>query len=143
MRAALTIQRALLKERAFQGEKSLRKLRDRHEFGGNGDYRWRATPTADQRIHTLTTGKDADLVMLRTELKNVMPLNNAYGAIVTRHGNEQRRDRDGSAGRIEKQRGRLVGVDLAAHRKRIAASRELGRPLGACAGRYRLTGPGP
>ena len=32
---------------------------------------------------TLTPGKEADIVLLRTDLTNTLPFNNAYGAIVT------------------------------------------------------------
>jgi 5-methylthioadenosine/S-adenosylhomocysteine deaminase len=53
----------------------------------------------------------------------VMPLNNAYGAIVTGMDTSNV-DTVMVAGRILKQRGRLLGVDLAAHRKRIVASRD-------------------
>ena len=37
----------------------------------------------DQKIGTLTPGKEADIIMLRTDMINVMPINNAAGAVVT------------------------------------------------------------
>ena len=37
----------------------------------------------DAKVGTLTPGKDADIIMLRTDTINVMPLNNAAGAVVT------------------------------------------------------------
>ena len=43
----------------------------------------------DAKIGTLTPGKEADIVMLRTDLPNTLPFNNAYGAIVTAHGHQQ------------------------------------------------------
>src|SRR5262249_57652209 len=36
----------------------------------------------DRKIGTLTPGKEADIVMLRMDRINVMPVNNVYGAIV-------------------------------------------------------------
>src|SRR5262249_56479955 len=37
----------------------------------------------DHKVGTLTPGKEADIIMLRTDAINVAPLNNAPGAIVT------------------------------------------------------------
>src|SRR5258705_2369086 len=76
----------------------------------------------ESRTGSPTPGKDADIVMLRTDLMNVMPLNSAYGAIVTGMDTSNV-DTALVAGRIVKSRGRLVGIDLASHRKRVAASR--------------------
>lgn len=56
-------------------------------------------------------------------MTNVMPLDSAYGAIVTSMDTSNV-DTVLVAGCIVKSRGRLVGVDLASHRKRLAASRD-------------------
>ena len=40
----------------------------------------------EKKIGTLTPGKEADIIMLRTDLLNVMPMNNAVGAVVTSMG---------------------------------------------------------
>jgi hypothetical protein len=65
----------------------------------------------ERKIGTLTPGKEADIIMLRMHDINVMPVNNAYGAIVlgmdTSHV-----DTVLIAGRIRKWRGKLVDVDL-------------------------------
>lgn len=123
MRAAFTLQRALANERAIKGEQDVPALltaRDLIEFatlqGARAD-------GLDAKVGTLTPGKDADIVMLRTDLTNTLPFNNAYGAIVTAmdtsnvHGVF-------IAGRAMKRRGKLVGVDLARVQRDAAASRD-------------------
>jgi cytosine/adenosine deaminase-related metal-dependent hydrolase len=70
----------------------------------------------DRKIGTLSPGKEADIVMLRTDLPNVLPFNNAYGAIVA-HMDTSNVDTVIVAGRVMKRHGKLVGVDI----KRVAA----------------------
>jgi 5-methylthioadenosine/S-adenosylhomocysteine deaminase len=65
----------------------------------------------DKKIGTLTPGKEADIVMLRTDLLNVMPVNNAVGAVVTSM-TAQNVDTVLIAGKIMKRNGQLVGVDM-------------------------------
>jgi 5-methylthioadenosine/S-adenosylhomocysteine deaminase len=123
MRSTFTLQRALVNERAIKGEQDLPALltaRDVIEFatlqGARAD-------ALDAKIGTLTPGKEADIVMLRTDLPNTLPFNNAYGAIVTAMdtGNV---DTVFIAGRAMKRRGKLVGVDLARVQRNAASSRD-------------------
>src|SRR3954449_4779159 len=65
----------------------------------------------DRKIGTLTPGKEADIIMLRTDLLNVMPINNAVGAVVTSM-TARNVDTVMIAGKIVKQNGQLVGVDM-------------------------------
>ena len=77
------MQRALLNDRSLKGEKDLPPLlqaRDVIEFATLQGAR---TNGLEAKIGTLTPGKEADIVMLRTDLPNTLPFNNAYGAIVT------------------------------------------------------------
>jgi len=62
-------------------------------------------------------------VMLRADLTNTLPLNSAYGAIVTAMDTSNV-DTVLIAGRVVKRGGRLVGVKLDEVRKRAAASRD-------------------
>ncbi|HZO48389.1 MAG TPA: amidohydrolase family protein [Xanthobacteraceae bacterium] len=123
MRAAFTLQRAEVNERAIKGEKSLPPLLTAKDVLAMATIEGARTNGLEEKTGSLTPGKDADLILLRTDLTNVMPLNNAYGAIVTGMDTSNV-DTVMVAGRILKQRGQLVGVDLAAHRKRIEASRD-------------------
>jgi 5-methylthioadenosine/S-adenosylhomocysteine deaminase len=66
----------------------------------------------ERKIGTLTPGKDADIILLRTDQLNVMPFNNAVGAVVTSMG-PQNVDTVLIAGKVMKREGKLVGVDMA------------------------------
>src|SRR5262249_51249602 len=64
----------------------------------------------ERKVGTLTPGKDADVILLRTDRLNVMPMNNAVGAVVTSMG-PQNVDTVLIAGKVVKRGGKLVGVD--------------------------------
>ena len=65
----------------------------------------------ERKVGTLTPGKDADIILLRTDRLNVMPMNNAVGAVVTSMG-PQNVDTVLIAGKVMKRNGALVGVDF-------------------------------
>ena len=77
----------------------------------------------DRKIGTLTPGKEADIILLRTDAINVLPLNNAYGAAVLAMDTSNV-DTVFIGGRMVKQGGRLVGVDLARIRREAEQSRD-------------------
>jgi cytosine/adenosine deaminase-related metal-dependent hydrolase len=123
MRSVFTLQRAFVNERAIKGEQDVPTLltaRDVIEFatvqGARAD-------GLDSKIGTLTPGKEADIVILRTDLPNTLPFNNAYGAIVTAMDTSNV-DTVFIAGRVMKRSGKLVGVDLARIQREAAASRD-------------------
>jgi cytosine/adenosine deaminase-related metal-dependent hydrolase len=64
----------------------------------------------ERKVGTLTPGKEADIILLRTDRLNVMPINNAVGAVVTSMG-PQNVDTVVIAGKVMKRNGQLVGVD--------------------------------
>jgi cytosine/adenosine deaminase-related metal-dependent hydrolase len=66
----------------------------------------------ERKIGTLTPGKEADIIVLRHDRLNVMPMNNAVGAVVTSMG-PQNVDTVLIAGNVMKRNGQLVGVDMA------------------------------
>ena len=65
----------------------------------------------ESKIGTLTPGKEADIILLRTDRVNVMPINNAVGAVVTSMG-PQNVDTVLIAGKVMKRNGQLAGVDF-------------------------------
>lgn len=77
----------------------------------------------DSKVGTLTPGKQADIVMLRTDRMNVTPLNDPATAVVSGMdtGNV---DTVLVAGRIMKQHGKLLHVDWNAVRKMAVDSRD-------------------
>lgn len=77
----------------------------------------------DHRIGTIETGKQADLIMLRTDDLSLFPLNHPLGQIVS-SGHPGLVDTVLVSGRIVKRLGRLIGVDLDRLRKETLRSRE-------------------
>jgi len=77
----------------------------------------------DAKVGTLTPGKQADIIMLRTDRMNVTPLNDPATAVVTGMdtGNV---DTVLIAGRIMKRGGQLLHVDWPAVRRRASDSRD-------------------
>jgi len=77
----------------------------------------------DSRVGSLTPGKKADLIMLRTDRINVTPLGDAATAVVTGMdtGNV---DTVFIAGRLMKRHGRLLHVDWPAVKRMAAESRD-------------------
>ena len=66
----------------------------------------------DKKCGTLTPGKDADIIMLRTDMLNVMPVNIAVGAVV-QSMDTSNVDTVFVAGKAVKRGGRMVGIDQA------------------------------
>lgn len=77
----------------------------------------------DRKTGTLTPGKEADIILLRTDAINVMPVNNAYGAVVLGMDTSNV-DTVFIGGRLKKRQGQLVDVDLARVRGMAGASRD-------------------
>ncbi len=75
------------------------------------------------RIGTLTPGKQADLLLIRADDLNNMPLNDPIGTIVL--GSDARNiDTVLIAGQVRKWDGAVLDVDLPALRASVAASRD-------------------
>ena len=124
MRSVFTLQRMLALNPAPAAVKrpqpQLLTVRDVIEFGTIAGAR---ANHLDRRIGTLTPGKDADILMLRSDAINVMPMNNAFGAVVLAMDTSNV-DTVLIAGKVVKQGGRLVGVDLARIRREAEQSRD-------------------
>src|SRR5262245_9214638 len=83
MRSTFTLQRVLLNERALAGEGNLPRLLTCRDVLEMATIQGAIDSHLDQKIGTLTPGKEADIIMLRADAINVTPLNNAPGAVVT------------------------------------------------------------
>ncbi|WP_405990514.1 amidohydrolase family protein [Streptomyces sp. NBC_00986] len=77
----------------------------------------------DARTGSVTPGKDADLILLRTDDLTVFPVTDPAGSIVSA-GHPGLVDTVLVAGQVVKRDGELVGVDLSALRTRLLASRD-------------------
>ncbi len=123
MRTVFTLQRmqSLARQRAGETKPPrLLTVRDVVEFATVAGAR---ANRLDSRIGTLTPGKQADIIMLRSDAINVLPLNNAYGAVVLGMDTSNV-DTVFVGGQLKKQNGRLVGVDVARINRLAQQSRD-------------------
>ncbi|MFG2631276.1 amidohydrolase family protein [Streptomyces sp. NPDC048473] len=77
----------------------------------------------EDRTGSITPGKDADIILLRTDDVTVFPVTDPVGSLVSA-GHPGLVDTVLVAGRVVKRDGALVGVDLPALRTRLLASRD-------------------
>src|ERR1700691_2901054 len=112
MRMAFYIQRAIAQNRRFQGDQNPPKpLMVR-------DVLYCATQAGahcaglDDKIGSLTPGKEADLLMIRTDQINLYPSNNAVGTVV-QAAERSNIDTVIIGGRVRKYRGQVVDLDMA------------------------------
>ena len=111
MRTTFSLQRMFINERSLRSEQNLPPLltcQDVLEFATIEGAR---TAHLDHKVGSLTPGKEADIVLLRTDDVNVFPLNNAPGAVVNLM-DTRNVDTVFIAGKIMVWQGNLVGVDL-------------------------------
>ena len=123
MRVAFAIQRALVQNRKFRGE------RDPGAPVNVRDVLECATLSGAQcaglggKIGSIAPGREADLVLIRADDLNLYPSNNAIGTVV------QAADRSNVdtvivGGRVRKLRGRMVGVEMARLKRMVEESRQ-------------------
>ena len=138
MRTIFTLQRmqALARQRAGEANAPrLLTVREVIEFATIAGAR---ANRLESKIGTLTPGKEADIVMLRMDAINVLPVNNAYGALV-QGMDTSNVDTVFVRGVLRKQRGQLVGVDVA----RIARAAQESRDFILARTGWRRTRVGP
>jgi len=112
MRTVFSLQKREVWERRHAGDKNppaFLTIREVLEFATIEGARANGL---DRKIGTLTPAKEADIILLRTDRLNVMPMNNAVGAVVTNMG-PQNVDTVLIAGRIMKRNGQMLGLDFA------------------------------
>jgi 5-methylthioadenosine/S-adenosylhomocysteine deaminase len=123
MRTAFTLQRAMVNERGVAGEKNLPKMLTCRDVIGMATLEGARCAHLDNKIGTLTPGKEADIILLATDRINVFPMNNVPGTVVTMMDTSNV-EHVFVAGQVRKWRGRLVGVDLAKLKKQIETARD-------------------
>lgn len=77
----------------------------------------------EEKTGSLTPGKDADLILLRKDMINVMPVNNAYGAVVLMMDTSNV-DTVFISGKIKKWKGELTGIDFNRINRSVHESRD-------------------
>ena len=123
MHALFSLQRSVMRGRRYRGEtdapapitvEAVLKAATIHGARAAG---------LENAIGTLTPGKQADVIMVRTDGVGVFPVTNAVGTVVQA---VERADVDTVmvAGQVRKRAGKLVNVDLAKLRTEVNASRD-------------------
>lgn len=123
MRTVFTLQRMQILAREAAGETGLPPLLTAREVLELATIQGAIVNGLDAKAGSLTPGKEADLVLFRTDRINVMPLNNAYGAVVLGMDTSNV-DAVFIGGRVRKWRGELVGVDLDRIHQEVSAARD-------------------
>jgi 5-methylthioadenosine/S-adenosylhomocysteine deaminase len=123
MRAVFTLQRMQRLARERAGEKNLPPMLTAREVVEFATIEGAKDSNLDRKVGTLAPGKEADIILLRTDQINVMPINNAYGAIVLGMDTSNV-DTVFIAGKMMKSQGKLVGVDMARITRSLNQSRD-------------------
>jgi 5-methylthioadenosine/S-adenosylhomocysteine deaminase len=111
MRTILSLQKNEVWARRLSGDKNPPKFLTTREVLEFATVEGARANGLARKVGTLTPGKEADIILLRTDRLNVMPMNNAVGAVVTSMG-PQNVDTVLIAGKVKKRNGQLVGVDM-------------------------------
>jgi cytosine/adenosine deaminase-related metal-dependent hydrolase len=123
MQVTLNIQRMLAYNRGFNGDDDAPAPIAARDVLGFATVEGARANGLLGKCGTLTPGKEADLVAIRADDINVLPLNNAVGTVVL--GADSRNvDTVFVAGRPRKWRGRLAEHDLATVRRLVTESRD-------------------
>jgi 5-methylthioadenosine/S-adenosylhomocysteine deaminase len=123
MRGAISLQRVLIYEQMLQGKEDLPPVLTAREVLEFATIEGARANGLDHKVGTLTPGKEADIIMLRTDRVNIFPINDPIGAVVwgMDTGNV---DSVFVAGKALKRNGQLIGVDLDRVRKMAYESRD-------------------
>jgi len=123
MKTVFVLQRMQVLARERAGEKNLPPLMNVKQVVEIATLGGARVNHLDKKIGSLTPGKEADVIMLATNRINVMPLNNAYAAIV--HGMDTSNvDSVFVGGKVKKWKGELVGVKIDEIRRMAEQSRD-------------------
>jgi cytosine/adenosine deaminase-related metal-dependent hydrolase len=123
MRTVFTLQRMQVLSRQRAGEQNLPKLLTAREVVEFATVEGARVNHLNEKVGRLTAGREADIIMLRMDEINVMPVNNAFGAIVLGMDTSNV-DTVLIAGKIMKRQGKLVGVDVNRVRREAEQSRD-------------------
>jgi 5-methylthioadenosine/S-adenosylhomocysteine deaminase len=123
MRVAFYLQRAFAQNRRFSGDQNPPKplmVRDLLYCATMGGAHCAGL---DDKIGSLTPGKEADLLVIRADDINLYPSNNAIGTVV-QAAERSNVDTVIIGGRIRKYAGKVVGLDMGRLKSMVAESRD-------------------
>ena len=123
MRSAISLQHMLVFEQRLAGKEDAPPLVTTREVLEWATVEGARANGLEHKVGTLTPGKEADLILLRTDRPNIFPVNDPIGAVVWGMDTSNV-DTVMVAGRILKRNGQLVGVDLNRVRQLAEQSRD-------------------
>ena len=113
MRASYALQRSRLQERAIAGEAVKSEMVNTRDILRMATLEGAKAAHLEDRVGSLTPGKEADIVVLNPQILTTAPLNHAAGALVM-FMDTSNVESVIIGGRVLKHAGRLVDVDVAA-----------------------------
>jgi 5-methylthioadenosine/S-adenosylhomocysteine deaminase len=123
MRSVLTLQRAMINEQKLQGKENLPAMLTTRDVIQFATIEGARATGMESKVGTLTPGKEADIIMLRTDCINVLPLNDPIGVVV-RGMDSSNVDSVFIAGTPRKRHGKLLDVDMARITRLVYESRD-------------------
>jgi cytosine/adenosine deaminase-related metal-dependent hydrolase len=123
MRLTLYLQRMNVNLRGLAGEKNLPKYLTTRDILQLATVDGAKSTHVDHKVGMLTPGKEADILLLRRDKINVIPMNDAIGAVVEGMDTSNI-DTILVRGKVVKRHGELVGINLAHLRVMAERSRD-------------------
>jgi len=111
MQSILSAQHAAIFDRKLSGENNVPEPATSRDVLAWATIEGARTNGLEHKTGSLTPGKEADVIMLRTDLVNVLPVNDPIGAVVFAMDTSNV-DSVWVAGTAKKRDGKLIGVDL-------------------------------
>lgn len=122
MRVAFMMQRALLQNRRFAGEMNLPQPVNVRDVLESATIHGANCAGLANKIGTLAPGKEADIVMIKSDDINLYPSNNALGTVV-QAAERSNVDTVIIGGRIRKRGGQILGLDMTRLKRMVDESR--------------------
>jgi 5-methylthioadenosine/S-adenosylhomocysteine deaminase len=122
MRVAFHIQRAMATNRRVTGDQNVPAMVSTRDVLACATINGAVCAGLADKIGTLTPGKEADIVMIRTDAINLYPANNAIGTVVAA-ADRSNIDTVIIGGQIRKFRGQLVGLKMEKFKRLVDESR--------------------
>jgi cytosine/adenosine deaminase-related metal-dependent hydrolase len=123
MRAANSLQHAMIFDRKLAGKRNLPSFMNSRDVIECATIEGARANGLAHKTGTLTPGKEADLIMLRTDNPNILPVNDPIGAVVWGMDTSNV-DSVFVAGNALKRNGKLLNVDLDNLRRMAYESRD-------------------
>jgi len=122
-RSVLTLQRSQVNELRLAGKENLPDVLNSRDVMEFATIQGAKANGLLNKVGTLTPGKEADVIMLRTDRINVLPINDPIGVVV-RGMDSSNVDSVFIAGKARKRRGQLLDVDLSRVKRLAYESRD-------------------